>query len=90
MMKNSIAFCFFLLATWNSIAENQCVCNEVVVGTYTTTTYYVEGGCCSGIASQLSPGGWVDHYAQDEGNTFKYISTTNISNLAAQAKCCED
>lgn len=85
-MKKKFLFISLLFAHGPFFGGNPCFCEEFGVGTYTTYTYFTEGGCCSGIASI---GGIEHNYNEDQGSTYVLDSKRDISGEEAQSYCCD-
>ena len=53
----------------------------------TTTTYFAEGGCCSGVV-QDNDFALIEIWEKNEGTTYSLIDTNVISAQAGQSNCC--
>ena len=83
-MKKLLSLLPFLIITMPSFGDTVCMCDEEGGGTWTTTTYFTEGGCCSGIPST---GGIQHNYIENEG-AYALSGKRNITGDEAQSICC--
>ncbi len=90
MKKIALISSFFLTVPFLQ-GMNFCMCfSTLSVNTLSVTTYYVEGGCCSGVAVQSGPVGGVDLFASADGGTTWLLTSSHLySNEYGQDACCD-
>lgn len=88
-MKKIVLLLALVFSAATLQAYNHCMCPPVISGTtMTVIDFYVEGGCCSGIAVQGLPMGGISSLEQNEGNTWIEVDYHLLSNEVAQGMCC--
>lgn len=90
MKKNSIliaALFLMMLPSFNLYSAVPCECGSQAGGSVTAYSVVDGQGCCTGalVASSV---GFIHHYRPDEGSTYVYTGSTQITASAAQNSCC--
>ena len=84
----SILFVFLILLLFPmfSFGRKGCTCGSPAEGT--VTSYWVgnDEDCCIGTADAA---GYHDFYAPDEGSTYTWLGSEQITGNDAQKECCK-